>query len=284
MVKREKSNYMIQSVKHAGEVLDELSKAKREMGVTELATTLRLHKNNVFRILATLELLGLAEQNPDTENYRLGVKVLELGQSYLLQSNIVALVSPVLKRLSESIGETVSFATLHQGMVQYPLSFASKHLVMVSPREGTYFPAKQCVSGRLLTAHLTDEQLAEELKDDTPQDAAIRNQLTELRTNGVLIDRGGLEADVVCISHVVKSLNGRALGAVEVIVPQYRAKIDQILSPITVAVESLSSAFGAEVRQKTLAELIEKEVVPAEDIPLVGRVSGSDASSGAAAK
>ena len=47
MVKREKANYMIQSVSHAIDVLEELAKAGGEVGVTELSKRLKLHKNNV---------------------------------------------------------------------------------------------------------------------------------------------------------------------------------------------------------------------------------------------
>ena len=47
-MKREKSNYMIQSVSHALDVLEELCKAAGEVGVTELSKRLKLHKNNVF--------------------------------------------------------------------------------------------------------------------------------------------------------------------------------------------------------------------------------------------
>ena len=67
-MKREKSNYMIQSVSHALDVIEELCKANGEVGVTELSKRLKLHKNNVFRLLATLELRGYVDQNKETED------------------------------------------------------------------------------------------------------------------------------------------------------------------------------------------------------------------------
>ena len=71
MVRREKSNYVIQAVAHALDVLEQFH-GDGELGVTELSKRLKLHKNNVFRILATLEARGYIEQNRSTENYRLG--------------------------------------------------------------------------------------------------------------------------------------------------------------------------------------------------------------------
>src|SRR5437868_13862293 len=131
MVKREKANYMIQSVSHALDVLEELCKAGGEIGVTELSKRLKLHKNNVFRLLATLELRGYVDQNLDTEDYRLGVKSLQLGQAYLTQSSLAAKALPILKNLSENIGETVSMATVHNGQVQFPVCVESKRPVKV---------------------------------------------------------------------------------------------------------------------------------------------------------
>src|SRR3989339_1011003 len=85
MVRREKSNYVIQSVSHLLDVLEQFYGSADEIGVTELSKRLKLHKNNVFRLLATLEARGYIEQNKSTENYRLGLKCLQLGQTYVQQ-------------------------------------------------------------------------------------------------------------------------------------------------------------------------------------------------------
>jgi hypothetical protein len=49
MVRREKSNYTIQSVSHSLDVLEQFNGSVDEIGVTELSKRLKLHKNNVFR-------------------------------------------------------------------------------------------------------------------------------------------------------------------------------------------------------------------------------------------
>lgn len=256
-MKREKSNYMIQSVSHALDVLEELCKALGEVGVTELSKRLKLHKNNVFRLLATLELRGYVEQNRETEDYRLGVKALQMGQSYLLQSSLVARGLPILKSLSEAIGETVSLAVLQGGQVQFPLSIESKRPVKVAPRVAVSFPAKLSAVGRLLTAQLSDATLTELLAANTVQDAAIKSQLVELRSTGTIVDRGAIEADVVAISKVVRGGNNEAIGAIEVLVPQYRAKTDAITPKLDEAAMMLSMALGAS--RSSLA--VEREVV-----------------------
>ena len=72
MARREKANYIIRSVSHALDVIEQFFGEADELGVTELSKRLKLHKNNIFRLLATLESRGYIEQNKATENYRLG--------------------------------------------------------------------------------------------------------------------------------------------------------------------------------------------------------------------
>jgi IclR family KDG regulon transcriptional repressor len=258
MVRREKANYLIQSVSHAIDVLEELSKAGGEVGVTELSKRLKLHKNNVFRLLATLELRGYVEQNPETEDYRLGVRCLEMGQSYLSQSELVKRAMPVLKELNLNIGETVSLAVLRNSRIHYPVSLEAKRPVKVASRNNTSFAAKHCATGRLLTAQLQDSVLEEVLSENTPQDAAIKNQLTELRKSGMIIDKGAIEADVVLISFLVRDYINNVAGAIEVLVPQYRADVEATTKQVKAAAEKLSGVLGSV--KGGLASALEKEI------------------------
>jgi DNA-binding IclR family transcriptional regulator len=260
MVKRDKANYMIQSVSHALDVVEEISNSSGEIGVTELSKRLKLHKNNVFRLLATLELRGYVDQNTRTENYRLGVKTLQLGQAYLRHSTLVAKAKSVLEELAEETGETVSLAVLQGAQVQFPLSIESKRPVKVAARVAVSFNAKQSAVGRLLTAQLPDATLAEMLAGNSPQDAAIKSQLNELRIGGVTIDRGAVEPDVVAIGKIIRGDNDQVLGAIELLAPQYRAKTDALLPALEEAAKNLSLALGAS--EAGISAAIEKEVGP----------------------
>ena len=279
MKKRDKANYLIQSVTHALDVLEELCKAGGEIGVTELSKRLKLHKNNVFRLLATLELRGYVDQNLETEDYRLGVKALQLGQSYLLQSSLVARATPILKGLADSVGETASLAILQNGTVQYPVSIEGKRPVKVAARVGVSFPAKMSAVGRLLTAQLSDAALAEMLAANTVQDAAIKSQLTELRGSGQIVDRGAIEADVVSVCRIVRGNANDPVAAIEILVPQYRLNLQAVQQKVDEAAISLSTTLGAasstSKATSTMTQSIEKEVIQ-------GAVMASSASATAA--
>jgi DNA-binding IclR family transcriptional regulator len=80
--KRKKTDYIIQSVDHALDVLEAFHGEEDELGITELSRRLKLHKNNIFRILATLENREYIEQNQATDNYRLGLGTADLHSPY----------------------------------------------------------------------------------------------------------------------------------------------------------------------------------------------------------
>jgi DNA-binding IclR family transcriptional regulator len=179
-----------------------------------------------------------------------------------------------VKALSEAIGETVSIAVLQAGNVQFPISIESKRPVKASPRIAVSFPAKLSAAGRLLTAQLPDATLNELLAGNTVQDVAIRNQLTELRSTGQIVDRGAIEADVVSICKIVRGNNNEVVGAIEVLVPQYRAKLDLITPKIEEAAVALSTALGAS--KSGLTTSLEKEVSapPATQPPTTPATTG----------
>src|SRR5512138_1233750 len=118
-MKREKVNYMIQSVSHALDILESFTRTEDELGVTELSKRLSLHKNNVFRLLATLELRGYVEQNRETDDYRLGPKTLQIGSIFLEQRECRRQARPILESLMAATGETAVVATLRGAKVIY---------------------------------------------------------------------------------------------------------------------------------------------------------------------
>src|SRR5262245_1170206 len=137
-MRREKSNYIIQSVSHALDVLEQFFQDADELGVTELSKRLKLHKNNVFRLLATLEARGYIEQNRATENYRLGVRCLQLGQSYVKHMGLLRQARPIMMELMRQARETAYVAVLRRdGVVSVEVVEAERRVRIVSRGGGT---------------------------------------------------------------------------------------------------------------------------------------------------
>ena len=70
-------HYRIQAIERAVTLLNAFSADEPELGVTELASRVGLHKSTVHRFLVNLEAGGLVERNPRTGRYRLGIRIFE---------------------------------------------------------------------------------------------------------------------------------------------------------------------------------------------------------------
>lgn len=80
--KREKSEYLIQSLSNACDILECFSLDEEEISVNEFVRRLGLNKTQVQRLLTTLEYRGFVEKSRITGAYKLGLKIFELGQVY----------------------------------------------------------------------------------------------------------------------------------------------------------------------------------------------------------
>src|SRR5207302_11312859 len=69
----------LSSVANSIRLLTSFSGEENELGITTLATRLRLAKSTVHRLAATLTSAGFLEQNSETGKSRLGVALCELG-------------------------------------------------------------------------------------------------------------------------------------------------------------------------------------------------------------
>ncbi|MDM7273791.1 IclR family transcriptional regulator [Sulfurihydrogenibium azorense] len=137
------------SIEKALDLLEAL-KEKDNLGVTELSNILGLNKNNVFRILATLEVKGLIEQDEETGNYRLGVKTLYLEYSFIKNLTILNHAKQFIKNLRNKTNETVYLSMLHQNDVIYFYSKESKSSVLAKSRLGKRYPALTTAAGKAI--------------------------------------------------------------------------------------------------------------------------------------
>ncbi len=237
MVKKDKSEYIIQAVSHALDLLEQFHDDIDELGVTELSKRLKLHKNNVFRLLATLESRGYIEQNKATENYRLGLKALELGQTFIKQMGLLRQAKPILERMVEKSNETSYVAIYKENHIVYLDVIETNLTVRVVSRVGSRLPAYCTASGKVHMAHMSEEELDELLAtmkftQHTPSTIAdadtMHKALEQVRKNGYAIDDEELDPGVRCIAAPIRDYTRRIVGAISISGPSMRISNERI--------------------------------------------------------
>ncbi|MFZ0657963.1 MAG: IclR family transcriptional regulator, partial [Candidatus Binataceae bacterium] len=225
MVRRDKTNYVIQSVAHSLDVLEQFFGDVDELGVTELSKRLKLHKNNVFRLLATLEARGYIEQNKSTENYRLGIKCLLLGRRYIHHMGLVRQARPTLAELARKCRESTYVAILRRdGVVPLEAAEPEDRAVRITPPIGNTLPLHCTAVGKAHLAFDTEEQLRaalpEHLKRFTDRTiidrAALLEQLTGVSSTGYATDAGEYVEEVNSIAVPIRDYTRSVVGSLAI--------------------------------------------------------------------
>lgn len=233
-MRKPKGEYAIQTVVNAMRLL-EAFRDEEELGVTDLARRLELHKNNVFRLLATLEQQSYIEQSGDNERYRLGVKALELGQSFQRSRSLLVRARPVLAELASKSGETVHLAVLRGWEVVHLDGLQSKQIVSTGLRLGMRLPLHCTALGKVLIG-CAPLQVAEAFEHEvlaacaprgfTPAtmtaSAALSEHLEQVGAQGFALDRGEYEAGLHCAAAPVIDGDGELIAALSISAPSYR--------------------------------------------------------------
>jgi IclR family KDG regulon transcriptional repressor len=230
-MRREKSNYMIQSVSHALDILESFTKTEKELGVTELSKRLGLHKNNVFRLLATLEHRGYIEQNRETENYRLGPKTLQIGSIFIEQRECRRQARPILETLTAVTDETSVVAVLRGNKVVYMDGVEADRTVRAISRVGAILPAHCTAVGKAQLAFLPPAEMERlyqdaELASLTPHSITTREgllaDLSATRERGHAIENEECDSDVRSIAAPVLDYSSTVIAAVGIVAPASR--------------------------------------------------------------
>jgi DNA-binding IclR family transcriptional regulator len=258
VTKREKVNYTIQSVSHALDILESFTKTEDELGVTELSKRLGLHKNNVFRLLATLEHRGYIEQNRTTENYRLGPKTLQLGSIFIEQRECRRQARPIIENLMALSGETAVVAVLRGDKVIYMDSVETNKTVRAVSRIGAMLPAHCTAVGKAQLAVLSPidiERLYPDPLLPTLTDKSIKTRdllLAELKRvaeKGYAVENEECDLEVRSVAVTVRDFSRNIIAAVGVVAPAGRLLDERLekgglVSQIQDAGRALSAKLG----------------------------------------
>ncbi len=257
-MRREKVNYTIQSVSHALDILESFTKTEDELGVTELSKRLGLHKNNVFRLLATLEHRGYIEQNKATENYRLGAKTLQIGSIFIEQRECRRQARPVLESLMAASGETAVVAVLRGDKVIYMDSVETNKTVRAISRVGAMLPAHCTAVGKVQLASLSSteiERLYPEMnlpglteKSIQTRDALI-TELKNVAEMGYAFENEECDSEVRGIAVPVRDFSKAVIAAVGIVAPASRLTDDRLekggnISLLLESGQALSAKLG----------------------------------------
>lgn len=230
---KEKEGRYVQSLERALSILEVMAREGAPVTVTELSEKVGLKVSTVHRLLATLGHRGYVEQEQESSRYRLGLKLLEIGNAALYYADIRTIAHPHLEELVEKCNETANLAVLDGSDVVYIDQVESHNLIIVRmlAQPGNRGPVHCTASGKALLAYLPPEKLAAVLAEIDPvrytnetitEIAHLQKELEQIRHDGYAMDWGEMEEQVRCVAAPVFNYAGRAVASISVSGPSNR--------------------------------------------------------------
>lgn len=246
------AKYSVQTVEKAMALL-ELLACESSQTIQTLADRLELSRNKTFRIIMTLENLGLIQRMEPGGEYCIGMASLALAQKVLKNSSILRHAHPVMEELAQRHGEAVYMTVLEGEDVLFIDMVDSRQQVKAVPLIGKRFPFFNTAAGKAVKA-LESRDLHERLFKGKKRQRSIPNfdrfvsELELIRKDGVAVDIGGLGEGIISVAVAVRDYGGKVVGAITMLGPSFRMLKERLEGEIIPSLiecgEILSNKFG----------------------------------------
>jgi len=141
------------TMRNAAVLLELLSQGPLQVPFTELSERSGLSPSTAHRLLRSLVLAGLVQQDPRTSRYSLGQHVVRLSESYLARQPVVRALGPYLVELRTLTEATVLVGLLIGGRVLYADRVDAEHIGGIFRQTERVHDAFETAAGRVLLGH-----------------------------------------------------------------------------------------------------------------------------------
>jgi DNA-binding IclR family transcriptional regulator len=228
------------------------------MTAAQLAERTGSNRVSVHRILATYLQHGLVRQDRPGAPYRLGFRLLELGQKVIGDVDIVRVAYPLLEHLAERSGETCHLGLLSGAEAVYVAKIESSQSVRLVSHIGAHVPLYCTSLGKALLAAadagtrerlIAQQSFAPRTEHTHTTPESLRADLAAIRRRGYAIDDLENEDGVRCVAVGVVDHTGAPVAAISVSGPTARVtrdRVPEIAALAMPAASELSAALGAQ--------------------------------------
>lgn len=221
-----------------------------EMGLTDIAKKVNLHKSTVFRLLGTLELKGFIIRDAKTDKYRLGYRILELSSNLYRPDDPFTLLLPEMELLRDHLKETVSLY-VRDGLERIRiLAVQSKETIRRYAPIGQRMPLTVGAASKVLVA-FAEPALLQRLSDEQWPLQVHREQyfaqIEQIKKQGYATSMEEREPGVSAVSAPILKRNGKIFAALTISGPVQRlmpARLMEIAPEVVEAANRMGRMIG----------------------------------------
>jgi len=256
MISNRKEKYLINSILRACRILKSFSGGNTHFKISDLAHQLHLDRSTTYRILLSLEQAGFVEKDEASGTYSLGLAAFEIGNAYLMQTDLIQVSKPIMTDLASRVRETVHLAVLSEIEIVYVDKVDSPRALGVISKIGQRGPLHCTALGKTLLAFQQEDEQSKIIQKIrmtafTSRTIISKEKLIqELRTvkeQGYALDRREIEEDVECIGAPILNHLGNVVAALSISGPQRKIgtpREKQFIQDVVRAAALISSKMG----------------------------------------
>ena len=213
------------------QILDGLQEAARPMTAYEVARAVGAPLSTVYTIINDMVDKHLLSRTLDGSVW-LGPRLYGYGLSYASSLDYLTVANEEMNRLAAEVGETVQVCGRDEGMMVVLLMCEGSGHFRVTSRVGSRVPLNWTASGRLLIAHLSDDErtafFARYAKPSPTGRAEIRPEVLAHNARAAFDERlsvqiGESDASVACLAAPVVDPAGVCRFTISVVLPEAKA-------------------------------------------------------------
>lgn len=215
----------IKSIEKCFVVLDRIYSRQRLLTLEEITLATGYKKTTCFRILKTLQSLGIVELWPGTKKYQYGPRLAAIGLSALKNMNLRQVALPILQILRDETKETINLTVLSGSDILYVERIMSDYLVNVNVNIGDRLPVYCASMGKVILAYLPESKLEEILSSITftrktektiVSKSILLKELEKIRNDGYAINDEELEKGLRAVAAPIFDYTGKAFAATNI--------------------------------------------------------------------
>lgn len=240
----------VAAVERALAVLDALANGQGELGTNEIARRTGINASTVSRLLATLAGAGFVEHVPSSGRYRLGLRLLELGNAVLARLDMREIARPHLQALADATGETATLSAPGEGHAVTVDFVQSPSTVQSVARLGRPSVAHATATGKLILAFggLEPPERPERYTDRTlVEPSELAEEIARVRERGYAEAVGEREEGLHALAAPIWGAQGELTGMLGVQGPGLRfgrAAMREALPVLLERAETVTAGLG----------------------------------------
>lgn len=216
-----------QSTQVAFRIIEEMAPVGEGMRMSDLARRLGMPKARIYRFLQTLAAIGYVQQDPETERYRLTLKLFHLGQAVADGTQLITVARPEMIRLRDATGQTTTLSVLEELGMRVIDIVRMETPVQIVTKPGALLAFHASAQGKVALAfgpaRLWDVVRSgplEAITSDTNTDiAALEREIATVRAQGWAAAPGELLPGVNAISAPILDAANTMIGSINIAGP-----------------------------------------------------------------